>query len=158
MTAYADDTFDLSAEQQQIAELGIPTVSSVSQLKTTADNLWNQKDYANAAPAYANYAKQANWLANIIASGLEPFYSGNSKNFSPSSITWNMLTSAEDKANSYKSERNRAMVQEGLCYYYMNDYEMAMPLLIKALDLVDIKDQKNWKLAMDALYSIVGYK
>ena len=50
------------------------------------------------------------------------------------------------------------MLYEGLCYYYLNDYETALPLILKALDLIDIKDTTNWKLAMEALYSIVGYK
>ena len=48
------------------------------------------------------------------------------------------------------------MLYEGLCYYYLGDYEQALPLLIKALDLIEIEDETNWKLGMDALYSIVG--
>ena len=71
----ADSEFDLSADQEKIAELGVPTVSAVAELKSNADTLWKNGDYEAAARAYAEYAKQANWLANIISGGLEPFYS-----------------------------------------------------------------------------------
>ena len=156
-----DNTFDLSSEQQKIAELGIPTVSSVATLKSNADALWEAKDYSNAAVAYANYAEQVNWLANIISGGLEPYY-GASYDDKESFSVWSFggdysLISAESTANSYKGERNRAMVYEGLCFYNMNDYESALPLLLKALDLIEISDTTNWQLAMNALYSIVGY-
>ena len=66
------------------------------------------------------------------------------------------LIRAESTSNDYKSERNRAMLYEGLCYYNLGDYEQALPLLIKALDLIEIEDETNWKLGMDALYSIVS--
>lgn len=157
----SDTTFDLSAEQQKISELGIPTVSSVAKLKTEADDLYAAKDYRKAADAYATYAKQSNWLANIISGGLEPYYGASydkRKNWYPSNLSYNKLSSAESKANEYKGERNRAMLYEGLCYYNLNEYETALPLLIKALDLIDIEDEKNWQLGMDALYAIVGYK
>ena len=162
-TKSSDATFDLSSEQQKIAELGIPTVSSVGELKKNAEELWKAKDYKNAAEAYAIYAKQANWLANIITAGLDPFYGASSsarKSFSISEFNKDSkynLINAEKKANEYKRERNRAMLYEGLCYYHLNDYETGLPLLIKALDLIDIEDTVNWKLGMEALYSIVGY-
>ena len=123
--------------------------------------MWAAKKYTNAAPAYARYAKQANWLANIIAAGLEPFYSASSsktKNWYPKVLSYTTLSAAESKSNAYKGERNRAMLYEGLCYYYLNDYETALPLLIKALDLIELNDETNWKLGMEALYSIIGYK
>lgn len=160
-TSGIDSEFDLSVEQQKIEELGIPTVSSVATMKSEADTLWNSKDYKAAAVAYSNYAKQANWLANIISDGLEPYYSASyddKKSWYPKTLSYNELSSAESKSNGYKSERNRAMLYEGLCYYYLNDYETSLPLLIKALDLIEIDDEKNWELGMDALYSIVGCK
>lgn len=156
-----DSEFDFSAEQAKIEELGIPTVSSVAAMKSEADALWNSKDYEAAAVAFSKYAKNANWLANIITAGLEPFYGASydkRKDWTPKQLSYRELGNAESKSNSYKSERNRAMLYEGLCYFYMNDYETALPLLIKALDLIDIEDETNWELGMDALYSIVGYK
>ena len=167
MTAFAesdvetDSEFDFAAEQKKVDELGIPTVTSVAALKSKADELWESKDYKEAANAYAEYAKQANWLANIISSGLEPYYGASyddRKGWSPKEMSFSELALAETKSNSYKSERNRAMLYEGLCYFYLDEYELALPLLIKALDIIEISDEKNWQLGMDALYSIVGLK
>ena len=67
------------------------------------------------------------------------------------------LAMYETASNTFKSERNRAMLYEGLCYYNIGDYEMALPLLIKALDIIEITDEENWELGMQALYSIVGF-
>ena len=162
-TSTSDSTFDLSEQEQKVKELGIPTVSSVAELKKAADDLWKAKDYEAAAETYAVYAKQANWLANIISAALEPFYGASyddRKSFSISSFDKSSkykLADCESKANSYKSERNRAMLYEGLCYYNLNQYEVALPLLIKALDLIDIAEKTNWRLGMNALYGIVGY-
>lgn len=162
-TSSTDSTFDLTEQEEKIKELGIPTTKSVAELKKNADDLWKAEDYAAAAEAYAVYAKQANWLANIISAALEPFYGASyddRKSFSISSFDKTSkykLASCETKANSYKSERNRAMLYEGLCYYNLEQYELALPLLIKALDLIAIDDKTNWQLGMNALYDIVGY-
>ena len=161
-----DSTFDFSKEEKNIKELGVPTVSSVAELKKKADDLWSAKDYAAAADAYAVYAKQANWLANLITAGLEPFYSASSKkrgdfSFSEFKKGENYkydLGTSESRANSYKSERNRAMLYQGLCYYNLQQYELALPLLIKALDLIEIDQTDYWQLGMNALYDIIGIK
>ena len=145
-TEISGDEFDLSEEQGKVAELGIPTISSVAELKKEADDLYAAKDYKNAATAYAVYAKNANWLANIISGTLEPYYGASyddRKNWYPKKMEYSSLSSAESTANGYKSERNRAMLYEGLCYYYENDYETAIPLLLKALDLIEIDDETN---------------
>lgn len=165
-TSSVDTTFDFSEQEAKIQELGIPTVDSVYDLRKTADALWETEDYVAAADAYATYAKQANWLANLITAGLEPYYGAsydNRKNFSFSGFQKGSnykhdLAASERKANNYKNERNRAMLREGLCYYNLNQYEVALPLLIKALDLIDIKDTDNWQIGMNALYDIIGLK
>lgn len=155
-----NSVFDLSEEQDMISELGIPTMSSVFDLSEKADGLWDAEEYKNAADAYATLAEQANWLANILSAGLEPYYSADyddRKDFSPQKIDISDLVVYETASNTFKSERNRAMLYEGLCYYNIGDYEMALPLLIKALDIIEITDEENWELGMQALYSIVGF-
>ena len=155
-----ESEFDISVDTSNVEELGIPTVSIVSKMKSEADNLWKEANYAEAAIAYGDYAKQVNWLANLIASGDEPYYSGDSderKSFYKSEM-YSIAASAEKKANSYKSERNRAMTYEALCYYNLGDYTTAVPLFVKALELIEIEDTTNWKLCTDALYDIIGFK
>ena len=157
----ADTPFDLSSSTQQLTELGIPTITSIDTLKANADTLWDNQNYTDAAAAYAKYAKQVNWFANISSSGLEPYYGASyddRKDFSPTQFSVYDLSSYENASNSYKTERNRAILYEGLCYYHLGDYTSALPLLIKALDLIDIQDEVNWKVGMEALYAIIGYK
>lgn len=161
-TVLAEDAFDTSADAKQVEELGVPTLSSVAASKKKADDLWSQKNYKKAAVAYAEYAKEVNWLANLVSAGLDPYYNASSsdrKEYYPNDTT--MRTSAlvkyELEANVYKTERNRAIMQEGLCYYYLNDYERALPLLLKALDLFSLDEVSNWKTTMTALYDIIGY-
>lgn len=158
---FAEDAFDTSADTQQVEELGIPTTASVNALKVKADNLWKEKKYAEAAEAYEVYAKQVNWLANLVSSGLDPFYNASSsdrKDYYPSDTTMrtSSLAKYEREANDYKKERNRAIMNQGLCYYYLKDYESALPLLLKSLDLFSLDEVANWKTAMTALYDIIG--
>ena len=160
-TTINDDVFDLSETQSKIDEMGVPTVEIVAAMGVAADELYTNKEYEKAAPAYAAYAKNANWLANLIASGLEPYYGADystRKEWYPVILRTSDLAKAEDKSNELKSERNKAMLREGLCYYYLDDKTKALPLIIKALDLIDIKDEENWKQGMEILYSILGYK
>lgn len=161
------DEFDVSADAAKVSELGIPTVSSVAELKSKADSLWKAGDYQAAAEAYSIYAKNANWLANLIAAGCEPFYGGSKdeqsnfysyyKKISGGGF-FSTVSNGESKSNSYKSERNRAMAYEALCYYKLGDYVTAVPLLTKALDVIEINQVEYWELCTNALYDIVGLK
>lgn len=160
MCGFAEDEMDTSEQQKKVQELGIPTVTSVGELKNLADNLWNGGDYEGAAQVYSKYSEQANWLANIISANLEPYYSADydTKKY------WNLyggidldsLTPLETTANEYKSERNRAMVYEGLCYYNMKDYGKALPLLLKALDILEADQGALWKTAIKTVCTMVG--
>jgi tetratricopeptide (TPR) repeat protein len=160
-TTATDDELDVSKDAAKVSELGIPTVESVESLKSAAVKLWNAKDYEKAAEAYATYATNANWLANLISVGLDPYYDATSSEqtslYKSDKDFFNNLVAGEKKANYYKSERNVAMARRALCYYYLGDYTTAVPLLTKALDLIEIDDVDTWKLCMEALYDIVGY-
>lgn len=68
----------------------------------------------------------------------------------------NTVAKGESTANKYKAERNRAMAYEALCYYNLGDYTTAVPLLTKALDLIEIDQVEYWELCTNALYDIVG--
>lgn len=103
------DEFDISADTAKVSELGIPTTSPVAELKKKADELWNAGDYQEAAEAYSIYAKNANWLANLIQAGCEPFYDGTKDKRSDfySAIKggfYTTVSTGESKANGYKSE------------------------------------------------------
>ena len=155
---------DKEYEQLTMKELFDPfTGEPVAELKKKADELWNAGDYQEAAEAYSIYAKNANWLANLIQAGCEPLYYGTKDERSDFySATkggfYTTVSTGESKANGYKSERNRAMTYEALCYYNLGDYATAVPLLTKALDLIEIDQVEYWELCTNALYDIVGLK
>jgi len=155
----ADDLFDTSDEEEQVSELGIPTPESVADLKEKADSLYDEKSYKDAAQAYANYAKNANWLANLLSQTLEPYYGAaydDRKSFSPEVLSISTMSGVESLANAYKAERNRAYLYEGLCYKEAGDNDAALPLLLKALDIIEIDQEDYWKEAMDAVLEIIG--
>ena len=157
------DEFDVSVDAAKVSELGIPTVSSVAEMKSKADSLWDAGDYQAAAEAYSIYAKNANWLANLIAAGCEPYY-GRTANEQERFCSeakggfYRTVANGEKQSNSYKIERNRAMAYEALCYYKLGDYVTAVPLLTKALDVIEIDEVDYWELCTNALYDIVGLK
>ena len=160
MCGFAEDEMDTSEQQKKVQELGIPTATSVGELKNLADNLWNGGDYEGAAQVYKKYSEQANWLANIISTNLEPYYNADYKtreNWGYNGrLGLKQLAPLETTANEYKSERNRAMVYEGLCYYNMRDYGKALPLLLKALDILDESQKDVWETAIKTVCMMVG--
>ena len=149
------DALDITNEKKDVEEIGIPTPSLVKELETDANELFEAKKYKEAAEAYAELASKSNYLANLISQGLEPFYNKRYSDDDYDSSYVFALAKYERQSNDYKSLRNTAFVKQALCYYYLEDYISALPLLDKALDLIDVKDTDNWTLAREALYDII---
>lgn len=150
---------DMTKIQAEIDEYGMPTISSVDQMLINADQLYDNKKWKEAADAYELFAKNANWLANLISTGLEPYYSASyddKKSISYSVIS--PLIKYETKSNYYKGQRNKAILRQGICYYNLNDHKSSLPYILKALDLIGVKDTDQWKEARDILYAIIKYE
>lgn len=153
------DPLDLSRELEKIAEYGVPTVEIVGEIKAKADNLFDAQSWADAITAYEEYAKKANWLANLLSQCVEPYYSASyddKKNISYTTLK--KYIPYERAANNYKKLRNQAYVRIGLCYKSLGNIDKAVAYLYKGLDLVDIKSTTDWSLAVEALSEIVGYE
>ncbi len=150
------DELDISNEQKDVEEIGIPTPELVEELETNANQLFKDKKYTEAAEAFSELASKSNYLANLISQGLEPFYSKSYSDDDYDSSYVYSLAKYERQSNDYKELRNSAFVKEALCYYYLEEYVSALPLLSKALDLIDVKDTENWDLAREALYDIIN--
>jgi len=153
-----ENPFDISASQKEIDEYGVPTVSFVEQMGKKCDELYDKGMWKEAASAYELYAKNANWLANLIAAGLDPYYSASydhKKGFPQSELM--QLIKYEKKANYFKYERNKAILRQGICYFKLADNKTALPLIVKALDLIQIDDKEQWTEARNVLYQIVQY-
>lgn len=152
------DPLDLSRELEKIAEYGVPTVQLVNQIKAKADNLYQSQSWTEAIVAYDEYAKKANWLANLLSQCVEPYYSASyddKKNVSYAAIK--KYIPYENASNNYKELRNQAYVRIGLCYKNLGNNEKAVAYLYKGLDLVDLKATVDWAEAVAALTEIVGF-
>ena len=153
------DALDLSMQKEQIEKYGVPTVGAVAEMKNKADALYDSKSWEQAALAYDIYAQHVNWLANLLAQCVEPYYSASyddRKTTSYSSLK--TFIPLESKANECKENRNRAYVKIGLCYKNLGDIKNAVTYLHKGLDLLDVKDLVYWTLAKDAMSEILEFK
>jgi hypothetical protein len=152
------DPFDLTKNQKQVDELGVPTVSSVQRLEDKALALYRACDWKNAAPALADYAKSANWLANLITTGLRPFYSASSRDQDSAIGQLDILVAWEKQANDLRQKRNRAMVMEAECYLKAGDKNKGLSLLLRVLELLPVTDSEYWSKARKMLYDMIEVK
>jgi hypothetical protein len=148
------DPFDITAIQKRIEEVGVPTPAIVQKLEAKATALAKDSKWQDAADAYGALAKNANSLANLVHTGIEPFYNASYDDRKSYRIKDSDLK-LESQSNDYKTKRNEAMVAQAECYIRLNDTKRAMPLLIRALELINVKDAVLWARARKDLYSIV---
>ncbi len=153
------DPLDLSSELKKISDYGIPTVQLVEQMKAKADTLYKNESFSEAAKAYEEYAKKANWLANLLSQCVEPYYSASydDKKNTPY-YTLKSFIPYESAANDLKRNRNTAYVRIGLCYKNLGNSEKAVAYLYKGLDLVNVDEYADWVIASKALAELVGFK
>lgn len=152
------DPLDISKEIEQINKYGTPTISTVDELGKKAEVLYESQSWKEAIVAFEDYAKNANWIANLLSQCVEPYYSASydDKKRIPYT-TIKAFTPFESKSNQYKQSRNRAYVKIGLCYKKLGDTKKATAYLYKGLDLVDMDDVEYWNLAKDALAEIIQF-
>lgn len=150
------DPFDISETTKLAKELGVSTVSEVSMLEGRAKQLFETGDCKAAIEALDQFARKANWLANLIAAGIQPYYGASyddRKNFSHSKLQ--ALVPIENKANEYKEKRNRAMVMRAECLVKLGQKQEAVALLVGALNLISINDDEWWTRAKNQLFSLI---
>ena len=149
--------FDLSADDKINKDIGITTKEEVDQLGTKAFAIYDAGKYQEAIPALEEYAKKSNWLANLIAKGVQPYYNASydaRKRINPADLE--PLVAFEKKANGYKRNRNHAWVMQADCYYKMGDKLRAAELATRALNLIEVEDIEWWAKARNILYSVIG--
>ncbi len=149
-----EDPFDLTTTQKEIATLGIPTKSSVESLETKALELYRSQKSQEAIDALDIYARNVNFLANLVAEGLQPYYNQRGS-VPPHGVNLSELGKFENLANELKKKRDRAWIMEGECYYAMGDKAKAVALLETALDHMNSQDVELWTRARELLYQII---
>lgn len=150
------DPFDLSESASKIKELGIVTKSEVDKLELRAQELFKAENCKEAVKTLAEYARKANWLANMISANLDPYYTArydDRKKYDFNKLK--PLIPLESMSNDYKRKRDRAFVMQGECYLKMGNKEEALPLLLKALDLLNLEEDEWWERARKNLLTII---
>ena len=135
----------------------LPTPATVAALKAQAEALVAGDKCQEALPQLELWSTQANWLANLIAGGLEPFYSASSSARKDlSSATISVLAPYEREANSYKTQRNVATIMRAECLVKLNKPNEAAAVYLRALDLISASDTTSWSRATRGLYKLIG--
>lgn len=152
-----ENALDVSSYARQVAELGIPTLASVREAASEAQALFDQGEYEKAVDALDRWARSANWLSNLIAQGLEPFYSASyddRKAFPYARL--DALVRYETLVNDLRRQRNHAMVLRAEALVRLGRTDEAVSVYLRALDLLDIKDWEWWTRARTGLYALLG--
>lgn len=150
------DPFDLSASASKVEELGVITKPEVDALEAKAKELFNSGDCRAAIPVLIEYSKKSNWLANLIAATLDPYYGASyddRKGYSYDKLK--PLIPLESLSNEYKRKRNIAFAMQGECLAKTGDNKAAIPVLLKALDLIDIDNDIWWTRTNENLLKII---
>lgn len=143
---------------QELVELGlIPSQAAVDREAEAARTAFEAGDCQAALPLLESWARNANWLANLIRQGLEPYYSAgyDERNDLPSSRI-RPLVPFEALSNGYLAQRNEAMVSRADCLVKLGDPVEAIAVYSRALDLISIQEWELWQRATNGLYSIIG--
>lgn len=152
------DPLDVTKEVEQIELYGVPTFSTVAEMRNKADALYEAQSWKEAAEAYEQFAKHANWLANIISQCVEPYYSANyddKKNMSYTRLK--TFIPYETASNKLKEGRNIGYIRIGLCYKNLGDINKAIAYLHKGLDILSIDQYTEWEQGATAIAEIVGF-
>jgi len=151
------DILDVTQYRTLVDEFGMPTTESVKEIAEAAQSTFDAGDYEAAIPLLEEWAQSANWLANMIVSGLKPFYRASyddRKEFSYSKVA--ALVVYETTANSLKRDRNHAMVMIAECHVQTGRLDVAVSMYMKALNLLDVNDWEWWTRAANGLFELIG--
>jgi tetratricopeptide (TPR) repeat protein len=151
------DPFDLSRSREKIGKFGLPTVTRVADLENKARVLYAANNWREAGIALDRFAREANTLANLISSGLEPYY-GASYDDKENIKGLGALAAYEKLANDYKTKRDRAMVMQAECLILTGQKEEAAALLLRALDTISADDRDWWDRARNKLYALIDVR
>jgi len=150
------DPFDLSESASKVEELGVITKPEVDALEERAKELFNSGSCKEAIPVLVEYTKKSNWLANMISASLDPYYGASyddRKGYSYEKLK--PLIPLERLSNDYKRKRNIAFAMQGECLIKTGDDKGAIPVLLKALDLIDIDNDVWWKRTRNNLLEVI---
>ncbi len=152
--AAESDPFDFSSSASQVDRLGIVTKPEVDELRRVVTEHFNAGNCDAALPLLEELSRKSNWLANMVSSTLSPFYSA-SREDRRSYVKIVPLIPLENMSNEYKNVRNVAFAMQGECLTKIGRQEQAIPVLLKALDLLTLDDEEWWERTRNNLLEII---
>lgn len=150
--------------EKRLKELGIPTITSVTDSHKKALSLFDSGNCKAAVPALRSFAREANHLANLLSSEIDPYYGADrdeTKYFGildEDKALAQELKRLESTSNDLKMKRNQAYVMAGECLYKLGKHQESVAILVGALELIEFKDKEWWGRARKALSSQLGFK
>ena len=150
------DPFDVSELASKLEELGFVTQPEVDLLEQQAKQLFSAGDCVAAIPVLEEYMRKSNWLANLIAATLDPYYNADyddRKAYPYAKLQ--PLVSLEKLSNAYKIKRNIAYAMQGECFVNIGNHKRAVAVLVKALDLINIDNEVWWKRTRNNLLRLI---
>lgn len=146
----------LRLARAKIQKLGIPTPERIDSLKSRSYRLFESENCSSAIDSLKTYSRKANWLANLISAGLEPYYSGSYDDRETISYSYTRkLATYEEKSNKLKGGRNEAYVMIAECSVRIGKAEQAAAYYFSALDLITPTDTELWDRARSGLYELL---
>lgn len=157
ITSKGVNASDPKSSRDKSGKEGLPTVSRTAEFEMKAKILYDADNWREASVALERFAREADGLANLIRSGVQPYYNASSDE-RRALQGLSELMRYEDLSNEYKVKRNRAMVMQAECLILIGQKEAAAALLVRALDLIDATDRDLWETARQKLYMLIEVK
>jgi len=151
-----DGEFDFSEYEEELDKLGILTMDKIENIKNEAISLFEDENYEKAEKKLERWAEASNVMSNIIAEGLEPFYSARRSEREEIGITKiRALSGYETKVNDLRKNRNLAFVKRAESLKEIGRKEEALALYREVLGLIEIDNWDLWIRAANGLYGII---
>ena len=151
-----DDEAGLVLAIERIRKIGVPTPEIVENMRIRAINLYEEGNWALAIDSLKQFSHKANWLANLISKGLQPFYDASySDRQSVSRSQIGRLAEYESLSNELKSQRNQAYVMIAECYLKIGEPDLATAYFFQSLELIPVSELEQWDRARNGLYQLI---
>lgn len=148
-------------EYQALVDSGVfPTAGNVALARQAAMAAFDSEQCESALPLIEEWISMANWHANLISAGLEPFYGA----LSSDRTDWfgrqtadkrSALIALEQSVNDARRQRNLGYVMRAECLAAVDRPLEALATFARALDLIDIDDTQLWERAQTGLYELI---
>jgi len=145
--------FGGTSAASKVEEFGIVTKSEIDSLKTKAETLFFADNYEAAIPVLIELSKKANWIANVISLSNDPYH-----NATPDEIYHMQFARYKPYialAYEYAKKRDIALAMQGECLLKTGDKMGAIPVLLKALSLMNCSNVIWWGRTRKNLLSII---